>query len=132
MKDIKKTTQQYALQVLTLASVMMIITNIVQYLGIFHTSLLGPTAVAYTFYLATAAAFCIVWQRVASRNPEMLTTVYMATSGFRMIIALFTLLGVYIATGRDKMLPYAIVFMIYYLVAVGHHSIFFARVTNKM
>lgn len=131
MEEIKKTSRRYGLQVIIAANVLMLITVAVQYLFGADMSLIGPAAVAYAFYLATAGIFCYIWQKVATANPEILTTVYMATSGFRMLAALATLTGVYVAVGRERMLPYAVVFMIFYLVAVGHHSTFFARFNNK-
>lgn len=132
MDDIKKTAQRYCLQVLLVANVLMLIALGVHYFAGLSVSLIAPTAVAYGFYLATACAFCFIWQRVALGNPEMLTTVYMATSGFRMLLALATLTTVYFVVGREQMMPYALVFMIFYLIAVGHHSFFFARFNNKV
>lgn len=131
MEDIKKTTTQYAIQVLIISNLLMLITYGVQYAMEFTPSLLVPMAVSYGFYLVTAGIFSVIWKKVATSNPEMLTTVYMATSGFRMLLALATLTIVYIVVGREQMMPYAVVFMIFYLVAVGHHSYFFARFNNK-
>lgn len=131
MEDIKTTSRRYALQVLIIANVLMLIGIGVHYVAEMNTSLVAPLAVAYAFYLVTAGIFCYIWQKVATSNPEMLTTVYMATSGFRMLAAFATLTGVYVAVGRAGMLPYAVVFMLFYLVAVGHHSAFFARFNNK-
>lgn len=131
MEEIVKAAKQYALQVLIAANVLMITAIIVQHAAGLGTMLVGPIAVAYAFYLATAFAFAYVWKRVATGNPEMLTTVFMATSGFRMLLALATLTVIYIVVGRERMMPFAIVFMIFYLIAVGHHSYFFARHNNK-
>lgn len=131
MEDINKASRQYALQVLIVASVLMLVAYGVQYFAGLGTMLLAPIAVSYAFYLLTACIFSVVWKKVATANPEMLTSVYMATSGFRMLLALATLTVVYFIVGREQMMPYAIVFMIFYLVAVGHHSYFFARYNNK-
>lgn len=121
----------YASQVVILANALMLIVYAVQYFAGPYPSLIAPIAVSYCFYLVTACVFVIVWQKVATNNPEMLTSVYMATSGFRMLLALATLTTVYIVVGREQMVPYAVVFMIFYFVAVGHHSYFFARFNNK-
>lgn len=121
----------YASQVVILANALMLIVYAVQYFAGLYPSLIAPIAVSYGFYLVTACVFVIVWQKVATNNPEMLTSVYMATSGFRMLLALATLTTVYIVVGREQMVPYAVVFMIFYFVAVGHHSYFFARFNNK-
>ena len=131
MEDIIKASRQYALQVLIVANVLMLVAYGVQYFAELGTILLAPIAVSYAFYLLTACIFSFVWKKVATSNPEMLTSVYMATSGFRMLLALATLTAVYFIVGREQMMPYAVVFMIFYLVAVGHHSYFFARFNNK-
>lgn len=131
MEEINKASKQYALQVLVVANVLMLIAYAVQYAAGLGTSLLAPITVSDAFYLATACVFSVIWKKVAMANPEMLTTVYMATSGFRMLLALATLTVVFFIVGRENMMPYAIVFMIFYLVAVGHHSYFFARYNNK-
>lgn len=131
MEDIKKTSKQYAIQVVIVANALMLVTLGVQYFMGNYPTLLAPMAIGYGFYLATAFIFDAIWKKVAICNPEMLTTVYMATSGFRMLLALATLTVVYIVVGRQQMMPYAVVFMIFYLVAVGHHSTFFARFNNK-
>lgn len=131
MEEINKASRQYALQVVIVANVLMLVAYGVQYLAALGTMLLAPMTVSYAFYLITACIFSVVWKKVATSNPDMLTSVYMATSGFRMLLALATLTVVYFIVGREQMMPYAIVFMIFYLVAVGHHSYFFARYNNK-
>lgn len=131
MEDINKTSTRYAIQVIIIANLLLLITYGVQYVTGITPSLLVPMAISYGFYLATAGIFFLVWKKVATCNPEMLTTVYMATSGFRMLLALATLTIVYIVVGREQMISYAIVFMIFYFIAVGHHSYFFARFNNK-
>lgn len=129
MEEILKTSKRYALQVLIIANVLMLVAYGVAYFA--ALPLLAPIAVSYGFYLFTACAFCVIWRKVALGNPEMLTSVYMATSGFRMLLALATLTVVYFVVGREQMLPYVVVFMIFYIVGVGHHSLFFARYNNK-
>ena len=73
----------------------------------------------------------LVWKKVASNNPEGLTTFYTAVSGFRMLIALFTLFICYLIVGREQMLRFCIVFMMFYFVFLVHHSVFFSHVSNS-
>lgn len=131
MEDINKTSKLYAVQVIIIANILMLLTYCVQYFTGLTPTLLAPMAIGYGFYLITACLFDVIWKKVANSNPEMLTSVYMATSGFRMLLALATLTVVYFVVGRERMLPFALVFMTFYLVAVGHHSYFFARFNNK-
>ena len=94
-------------------------------------NLMAPTWVSTGFSVAFLIGFALLWRWIASFKKESLTTLYSVMSGFRMILALFTLFICYLVVGRDAMAPYVIIFMIFYLVMVGFHSIFFARRTNK-
>lgn len=94
-------------------------------------NLMAPTWVSTGFSVAFLIGFALLWRWIASSKKESLTTLYSVMSGFRMILALFTLFICYLVVGRDAMAPYVIIFMIFYLVMVGFHSIFFARRTNK-
>lgn len=93
--------------------------------------LFTPLAVSVLFSLAINVADGMVWKRVAGNSPESLPTFYTAVSGFRMLLALFTLLVCYMVVGRDAMAEYCIVFLIYYFVLLTHHSVFFSHVSNS-
>lgn len=90
-----------------------------------------PLIVSALFSLLTSAAVGMLWQWVATAHEDMLTTFYTATSGFRMLLALLVLTVIYFIVGRQAMLPYVLVFMLFYFVTVGFHSFFFARLNNK-
>ena len=94
-------------------------------------NLMAPTWVSTGFSVAFLIGFALLWRWIEKKKKESLTTLYSVMSGFRMILALFTLFICYLVVGRDAMAPYVIIFMIFYLVMVGFHSIFFARRTNK-
>ena len=91
-----------------------------------------------TSYLAVAAGFSLVvevadakvWRRVAKKSPDSLTTFYTAVSGFRMLLALATMLVCYIIVGRDAIMPYILVLLVFYFAMLAHHSIFFSRLSN--
>ena len=91
-----------------------------------------------TSYLAVAAGFSLVvevadakvWRRVAKKSPDSLTTFYTAVSGFRMLLALATMLVCYIIVGRDGIMPYILVLLVFYFAMLAHHSIFFSRLSN--
>lgn len=91
----------------------------------------APVCVSGIFMLVTSIAIALIWKKVAISSPESLPQFQMAVSGFRMLLGLFTLLGCYIAVGRENMAPYIIVFMAFYFMALIHHAIFFARINNK-
>ena len=82
---------------------------------------------AYTliFYIADAWA----WYWVASRHRDYLTSFFTGTSGTRFLLALAVIGGFYLFAGGD-MKVFLVVFFLYYLVMLIHHSIFFLRVSN--
>lgn len=94
-------------------------------------SLLAPIVVSAVFSVVIETADSVVWRRVANRNPEGLTSFYTAVSGFRMLLALATMLIYYIVVGGDGMLEFFLVFMSFYVVMLIHHATFFARISNR-
>lgn len=94
-------------------------------------SLLAPIVVSAVFSVVIETADSAVWRKVANRNPEGLTSFYTAVSGFRMLLALATMLIYYIVVGSDGMLEFFLVFMSFYVVMLIHHATFFARISNR-
>ena len=98
----------------------------------FHKdSLLTPIVVSAAFSVIIETADSVVWRKVANRNPEGLTSFYTAVSGFRMLLALATMLIYYLVAGGDDMLEFFLVFMSFYVVMLIHHATFFARISNR-
>lgn len=92
--------------------------------------LMYPVAVGAGFAIIVESADALIWRKVAKGSPDNLTTFYTAVSGGRMLLALATMFGCYIAVGRDAIAPYIIVILVFYLYMLVHHSIFFTRLTN--
>lgn len=90
-----------------------------------------PIFIGAVYSLVTDIALSVIWRRVAECSPESLTTFYTAVSGFRMLIALATMFVYYLATGRQDMFTFIMVFMTFYVVQLVHHTIFFARVSKN-
>lgn len=97
----------------------------------FIDGLLVPAIVAVIFTLVVSGVIGMVWRRVAKHSPESLPTFFTAVSGFRMLLALAVMFIYYLACGRSAMLLFFVVFMVFYFVSLAHHSIFFARVSNR-
>ncbi len=93
-------------------------------------AMLIPLVVSAVFSLAVDTADSIVWRRVAEKSPESLTTFYTAVSGFRMLLALATMLVYYLVAGGDAMLVFFLVFMAFYVMLLVHHTAFFSKVSN--
>ena len=97
--------------------------------GLF-SALMYPAAVGAVFSIVVESADALVWRKVAKKSPDSLTTFYTAVSGFRMLLALATMLVCYIIVGRDAIMPYILVLLVFYFAMLAHHSIFFSRLTN--
>ena len=93
--------------------------------------LMSPIWVSTGFSLIFLLGFAVLWRWVVRKHKDSVTTLYSVVSGFRMLMALFTLFVVFLVVGRAAMLPYVLVFMIFYLVMVAYHSIYFSRITNR-
>jgi hypothetical protein len=48
-----------------------------------------------------------------------------------MLLALATMFVYYLVVGRGAMLVFVLVFMAFYILSLAHHSVFFARVSNR-
>ena len=128
--DIKKLSKQYARQELLLTAFLFLITLLVMRVW-YLNELLVPAIVSAAFTLVVSTALAAIWCRVATRSPQQLPTFFTAVSGFRMLLSLATMFVYYLVCGRDAMLMFFLVFMAFYIASLAHHSIFFARVSNR-
>ena len=128
--DINKLSISYLRQELYLSIGLFLISLLVMRVW-FLDDLLTPTIIATVFTLVVSAAIGMIWRRVAKRSPESLPTFFTAVSGFRLLLALAVMFIYYLVFGRSAMLLFFVVFMVFYFVSLVHHSIFFARVSNR-
>ena len=128
--DINRLSINYLRQELYLAIGLFLIALLVMRVW-FLDDLLTPTIIATVFTLVVSAAIGMIWRRVAKRSPESLPTFFTAVSGFRMLLALAVMFIYYLVFGRSAMLLFVVVFLVFYFVSLAHHSIFFARVSNR-
>ena len=128
--DINKLSISYLRQELYLAIGLFLIALLVMRVW-FIDGLLTPAIIATVFTLVVSAAIGMVWRRVAKRSPESLPTFFTAVSGFRMLLALAVMFVYYLVYGRSAMLLFFVVFIVFYFVSLAHHSIFFAKVSNR-
>ena len=93
--------------------------------------LAAPLAVGVAFTLVVESADILVWRKVAQKGSiDALATFLSAVSGFRMLLALLTLVGCYIAVGGDAFVKFLVVFAVFYLWIIVHHSVFFSRISK--
>ena len=130
MADIKKISKQYVKQQLSIAVALFLVALLVMNVW-YMAEILTPAVVSVLFTLVIGVAVSRVWYRIAVNAPESLPTFYTAVSGLRLLAALATLFVYYLVCGRDAMRPFFLVFMAFYFVSLAHHSVFFARVSNR-
>ena len=92
----RRFTLQSALAVVVLALAVTVVSELAHVDG-----LALPLVVSAVFALVVELADIMIWSRVADGEGKMLPTFFSAVSGFRMLLALATLVGCYIAVGRD-------------------------------
>ena len=131
MKTNSSYARRYIIQAVAVAAALSAAAIITGSLAHLLDSVLMPVAVSAAFTIVTAGAIGMTWRWVADRQPEMLTTFFTSVSGFRMLAALFILFICYVAVGREAMKPYIIIFMVFYLFSLAHHSLFFSHINNK-
>lgn len=132
MENAQKTSTRYIIQVVILVLMLDVLTVMVETLCHFGIDLCNVLLVPNVFCLGTGVPIGLIWRKLASTKPEMLPTFFMATSPFRMLLALVVLTIVFFTVGRDEMVPYILVFMSFYLILIGHHSYFFARIMSNI
>ena len=129
-KMISKLTKRYSIQTLFAVAVMSLVVILSKTFAHVDT-LVYPLVVSVVFTLVIEFADVIIWKFLAKNSVDTLPTFFSAVSGFRMLLAIATLIGCYIAVGRDAMLEYCLVFLVFYLWVIVHHSVFFSHVSNN-
>ena len=129
MADIDRLCSKYIVWSMVYIVILTVGCFIIEKLGLF-AGLMYPVAVSAGFAIVVESADALVWRKVARKSPDSLTTFYTAVSGFRMLLALATMLVCYIIVGRDAIMPYILVLLVFYFAMLAHHSIFFPRLTN--
>ena len=84
------------------------------------------------FVLIVDIATILIWRWVVLNHKDMLPSFFTGVSGFRFLGALLMLLIGYLTIGQSGMQNFIVVFFVYYLVSIIHHSIFFSRVSNRV
>ena len=124
MDKIRKMSINYIRQGLYISAALFLLTLLV--MQVWFLDLLTPAIVSVAFTLVVCGTIGIVWHYVAKNSPDSLPTFFTAVSGFRLLLALAVMFVYY-----DTMLRFFIVFMVFYVASLAHHTIFFARVSNR-
>ena len=128
--DIDKICGKYMLSSLLLIVALTVVTLCADNM-LFHQMVMVPVVVSVAYSVIFEAADVLVWRHIVRNSPGSLTTFFTAVSGFRMLLALATMLIYYLVAREADMTVFIVVFLIYYFVILGHHAIFFVRLTNS-
>jgi hypothetical protein len=132
--EIKKQASQHILLCLLAICVVRGITMVITRYQLLDASLLHDKAcsIAAIFSVFESVILTTLWKWVATKHLNFLATFHTASSGFRMFLVLVTLGVIYAVVGRDEIVPWVIAFMVNYFVLLVLHSIFFAKMVNKL
>jgi len=129
--DFDKLSKRYARQSILLTTGLallgLLVANVYQTDGI-----IIPLVVSSLFVLITELASAFLWRWVAVKHSDMLPSFFTGVSGFRFLLALAVMFVWYLATNRQAISTFFVVFLIFYFVSLIHHSIFFSRVSNRL
>ena len=88
--------------------------------------------VSVCFILVVDIASALVFRWVATKHSDMLPTFITGVSGFRFLVALVVMAVWYVLSDRTSMMQFIMVFLVYYMASLIHHSIFFSRVSSRL
>lgn len=129
VNNVDKLSKSYMKQGLFLTVALALLTLLV--MQVWQFDLLVEIIVSVVFSLIVCWTIGLVWRWVAKNHQESLPTFFTAVSGFRLLLALAVMFVYYLVCGRSAMLPFFLVFMVFYFASLIHHSIFFAKVSNR-
>lgn len=129
--DINQQTKKYIVQCIILVFVLNLLGHLVMRFWAFH--IVVPMAVSMIFVLVVEIASVLIWRWVALKHKDMLPSFFTGVSGFRFLLALAVMFVVwYVVEDAKTMKTFFIVFLIYYMTSMIHHSIFFSRMSNRL
>ena len=129
--DFDKLSKRYARQSILLTTGLALLGLLVA--NVYQTSgIIIPLVVSSLFVLVTEVASAFLWRWVAVKHSDMLPSFFTGVSGFRFLLALIVLGVWYFVADRASMLTFFVVFLVFYMASLIHHSIFFSRVSNRL
>ena len=128
--DINNESRRYIIQSVILLCLLTMLGGLA--MSLWSLDLLSALVVSGCFVLAVDLATGLLFRWVASRHADMLSSFFTGVSGFRFLGALVVMAIWYATSERASMMLFIIVFLIYYMVSLIHHSIFFSRISNRL
>ena len=99
-----------------------------------YPSLVLPLAVSAVYALVVEVADAVAWRKVAAGSPDSMPTFFMAVSGLRFMVALVVMFVYFLLagkTGKADMGTFILIFALFYVAVLLHHTLFFARRRKK-
>lgn len=128
--NINKESNKYIVQSIALCCLLTIGGFVA--MKVWSLDLLSAIIVSVCFILVIEVASALVFRWVATKHSDMIPTFITGVSGFRFLAALVVMAVWYVLSDRTSMMQFIVVFLIYYMVSLIHHSIFFSRVSSRL
>jgi hypothetical protein len=128
-KDIEHIGWQYRKQGTIIVGTLFLIALLVVNIGRFD-AIVTPLIVSAGYALLFEIVDGVVWTKIAKNSTENLPNFFMAVSGVRMLTALAVMFVYYLSAGRGAMLEFFLIFVIFYVAILGHHTMFFRKHTD--
>ena len=128
--DINNESRRYIIQSVVLFCLLTLFGGLAMTLWSFD--MLNAMIVSGCFVLVIDLASGFIFRWVATRHADMLPSFFTGVSGFRFLGALAVMAIWYATSDRASLMTFVVVFLIYYMVSLIHHSIFFSRISNRL
>jgi F0F1-type ATP synthase assembly protein I len=128
--DINNESRRYIIQSVVLFCLLTLFGGLAMTLWSFD--MLNAMIVSGCFVLVIDFASGFIFRWVATRHADMLPSFFTGVSGFRFLGALAVMAIWYATSDRASLMTFFVVFLIYYMVSLIHHSIFFSRISNRL
>lgn len=129
MENIDKLCWKYMKQGVSFVAGFFLVGLFVIQVGDFK-SLLIPLVISAIYALIIEVADAQIWKCIAKRVPDSISNFFIGVSAFRMLSALAVLFIYYFICGRNAMLVFFLVFVVFYAIILIHHTAFFRNHTN--
>ena len=130
MMSIQEESRNYIVQSIVLCCILTICGFVA--MKMWSLDLWTPIIVSLCFILVVDIASALVFRWVATKHSDMLPTFITGVSGFRFLAALVVMAVWYVLSDRTSMMQFIMVFLVYYMASLIHHSIFFSRVSSRL
>jgi hypothetical protein len=128
--DINNESRRYIIQSVVLFCLLTILGGLA--MSLWSLDLLRALVVSGCFILAIDLTSGLIFRWVATRHADMLSSFFTGVSGFRFLGALAVMAIWYTTSERSSMMLFIVVFLIYYMASLIHHSILFSRISNRL